>query len=1051
MEAARRSGMSLAEWLNSTIIQQAGQQGVQAHPRGYHDDDGNLAAVNERIDSLSRRIERLVRTGPEAYAPIQGTGESKQISELVERLDHRPDSNASRPIAQPDVPAPPATPNIQLPPSLDRAVAEFAARQRALNAKTNSARPQTPSTSSAASIPAPPTPRVNTSAPGEGTPRESLPAQNLSGLEHQLRNITDQIETLRTPSIERAIHALRDELSVIGHSLNEALPRHTLDAIEKQIQNLSRRVADGRQAGINSSALAGIEHGLAEVRDTLRDLTPAENLIGYNEAIADVARKIDFIIAQGNPESLAQLENAITTLRGMASNIASNEAVESLAAQVEALGEKIDRIALSGASDDTFGNLEQRIAMLSEALTERTQNVTAMPPRFEALVESLADKIERIENSRDNNIALGHLEDRIVGLVAKLDASDSRLGHLDAIERGLAELLNNIEDLKSNNGALRADIAPQGIEDLKNDIGRTQDALDAVHATLDLVVDRLATIERDIRSDAGLRTATDDTIPGQAPGRPWPGDHALLELSQTQPTAPMELQVAAANVQSRTPAAPQRLPAANRPPIDPNLPPDQPIEPGSGTLQSRSIQATRIAASEADLGGTRPAAAGSTGAKSSFIAAARRAAQAAGQQPGTRAPRPQATGSSKAGRSPLRTQMARRVKSLFIAASVIACVIGSIQIVGPILERGQAPRTKTVKISGADTLTSGTNSITAAPEAETNETGKPGAPDGSATNVLEPPTQLGDIPLVPPAGNLAGGPPLNLNTAAQGLPPLLNPPMLETKRDVTGTIPHQAGDPALTPARSTKALQQHGELPDAIGDAQLRSAATDGDAAAAYEIAARFAAGRGVPANTEEAARWFERAASKGLVPAQFRYASMLEKGIGVKKDLNKARRLYIAAATKGNAKAMHNLAVLFAEGVDGKPDYPTAAKWFRKAADRGISDSQYNLGVLTARGLGVDANMTDSYKWFALAAAHGDHEAAKKRDEVAAHLDAKTLAAAKQAVASFKPAPQPEEAIKVPAPPGGWDHATARPASKAKHQPSDGPLALDTFTVGKR
>ncbi len=85
----------------------------------------------------------------------------------------------------------------------------------------------------------------------------------------------------------------------------------------------------------------------------------------------------------------------------------------------------------------------------------------------------------------------------------------------------------------------------------------------------------------------------------------------------------------------------------------------------------------------------------------------------------------------------------------------------------------------------------------------------------------------------------------------------------------------------------------------------------------------------------------------------------------------------------------MHNLAVLYAEGIDGKPDYGTAAQWFRKAAQRGIADSQYNLGVLCARGLGTEKNLAESYKWFALAAAQGDREAAKKRDEVAAHLDA--------------------------------------------------------------
>ncbi len=37
----------------------------------------------------------------------------------------------------------------------------------------------------------------------------------------------------------------------------------------------------------------------------------------------------------------------------------------------------------------------------------------------------------------------------------------------------------------------------------------------------------------------------------------------------------------------------------------------------------------------------------------------------------------------------------------------------------------------------------------------------------------------------------------------------------------------------------------------------------NGDATAAYEVALRFAEGRGVPADPEEAARWYERAASK--------------------------------------------------------------------------------------------------------------------------------------------------------------------------------------------
>jgi localization factor PodJL len=277
--------------------------------------------------------------------------------------------------------------------------------------------------------------------------------------------------------------------------------------------------------------------------------------------------------------------------------------------------------------------------------------------------------------------------------------------------------------------------------------------------------------------------------------------------------------------------------------------------------------------------------------------------------------------------------------------------------------------------------------------------------------------------------------------------PLLAPPALGSApsrppNDVTGSV-------ARTPAESKRQAEPtqqpavSDQLPAGIAGPQLRNAAIAGDAGAAYEIALRYVEARGVPANLEEAARWFERAASRGLAPAQFRYASMLEKGQGVKKDLSAAQRLYIAAAAKGHAKAMHNLAVLYAEGVDGKPDYANAAQWFRKAAELGVADSQYNLGVLAARGLGTERNIVESYKWFALAAAQGDREAIRKRDEVAAHLDAQALASAQKAVKDFTPMTQPAAAITVPAPPGGWDRTSQRPRAAA-------PISISAFNSGK-
>jgi localization factor PodJL len=1044
-EAARRSGLSLGEWLNTVIIHQAAQEGIE--PDALEDDEtpygDDLRAVHERLDDITRRIDTAARSGPAAYAPKRATSppidrgrnEPDQLAALIERLDRRLDQFADMSRTKPL--APPLAPAAPVPPAIDRAVAEIFARQRTLNGEAALARPA--------------------SAAPQAPPRAPLPAQDLSGLEQQLRSITTQIETLHKPGVEEAINALRDELGDIGRALTEAMPRRELDTIEKQIEGLTQRIAEGRQAGVDAGALGGIEQGLAEVRDALRALTPAENLIGFNEAVEGLAHKIDLIVAQRDPATMQQLETAITTLREMAAHVASDDTVSRLAGDVARLAEKIETIAHAGAGSDALNGLEHRISALSDALAERAQNGANVPPRLEALVESLSDKIEQIQHAGSDSMAMGHLEDRIVSLVEKLDASDSRLGHLESIERGLADLLVHIEDMRANKdaGALRAEASP-AVDTLKHDIARTQDALDAVHGTLGHVVDRLAMIEQGIRGEPRRPAAPDEAEPlelTQPVGRlavrvvedvkPAPAA-AAPALAAAPAPAPVAAPAPTPPPAAPQAAAPKRLPPAPRLPIEPDLPPDQPLEPGSGRPHMRANPGARIAASEAALGGAGAAAA-PTGGKSSFIAAARRAAQAAGREPPPRAPIVAIDASEDADTpNPLRARLMKRMKSLFVAASIIAVVIGSVQIAANFVDFGGTPQ-RTAQ-SGAGNTAAGEN-----PTGKIDRTADAGAPQTVASS---PPPVVPN--LTPPASVLATeglGMTTPLNPmppqSGEGSPSILSAPGANLPGGITGSITRPAGRPPAA-ARAPFALPNGSgsadRLPEEIGSVRLRSAATAGDAAAAYEVGVRFAEGRGVPADMAEAAHWFERAAVKGLAPAQFRYGSLLEKGQGVKKDLAQARRLYLAAAAKGNAKAMHNLAVLYAEGIDGKPEYAVAAQWFRKAADRGVADSQFNLGVLYARGLGVEMSLADSYKWFALAAAKGDKDAAKKRDDIAARLDAKALAAAEHAVKAFVAEPQPEEAVNVPQPAGGWDNAGATPpAAKAR------PKISTPMVIGKR
>lgn len=1088
--AARRSGMSLGEWLNSVILHSAAEEDFTDD-----DDSEDVAAVHAKLDDLTRRIDRLAKTArqeSQAFVPAPPSLPAAPVF-VAPAPPHyvAPQPSyfaASAPPAAAPVPAavqayapPPRTPHpaqayAPPPPAappwaarFENAAAEIAARRRELNSELSKpVTPPLPPAPAPAAAPAmqqpapdvpvfqapmfqaPATAQDDAPMPSIVT-RRSTPAQDLSGLEEQLRQITNRIDTLCTPGVAEAIHALRSELAEIGHSLNDAVPRRTIDTIEHEIQTLSQRVAEGRQAGVDGNALAGIEQGLVEVRDALYRLMPAENLVGFNDAIDGLSQKIDMIVAERDPSSLVQLENAVNTLRQIAAHIASDEAVSRVASDVAMLTEKIDHLAHAGTGDALSG-LEERISALADALAQRSQDGINVPPQLETLVHSLSDKIEYLQNSRNDDVAFGALEDRIVKLVEKLDASDSRLAHLEAVERGLGDLLVRMSELRSQAGEPgRLHETTGGVETLKSDLARTQNKIEAVHGTLGEVVDRLATIERNMfivtHEEAGhpLNTLPDRAVAHAMPAEDLAApvsahvfdDAPHVQTADDEPPAyrPQHLGPAPQLPPSMTspPLAPAAAPAPIKPPmrarhapIAPNLPPDQPIEPGAGPLQTRADAASRIAASEAALGLSMPQPADAPQSKSGFIAAARRAAQAALTDTSTRsAPRIASVspGFDRPHRSPS-GGLRKRMKSLLVAGSVIVLVIASVQF-GAKYFGVSIPRAADIKHAPVKPKNNGQNESKGEKQSAIDtgeiETGKVDT-DRTADNRVAPAIPMpGMIPEPSQYGYL--GPSSPLMTASP----------LTPHSDVTGSVAAQPQREASAPVPAVSAPQTvpSDDLPAAIGGPNLRKAAAGGDAGAAFEVAMRYAEGRGVAANPAEAIRWFERAAAKGLAAAQFRLGTLYEKGQGVRKDPDKARQYYLAAATQGNAKAMHNLAVLYSEGIAGKPDFKSATAWFEKAAEHGVGDSQYNLAVLYARGLGVEKNLISSYKWFALAANQGDKEAAHKRDEVATHLDAGELAAAKKAVASFHPLKEPAAAVKVPKPASGWDAATEQPHGK--------------------
>ena len=399
-----------------------------------------------------------------------------------------------------------------------------------------------------------------------------------SDLEEQLRNITARIETLRpNNNIEEIITGFRKELAEIGRQITEALPRHAVESLQIEVQALAQRIDHSRTAGsVDASALAGLERGLAEVRDALRNLTPAENLVGFDDAVRSLAQKIDLIIGKEDPAALQQLETAISALRGIVSHVASNDTLTKVAEDVRALAAKVDDFAKSAASGQAVSALESRLDTLADALNASTEAGHAVPRELEKLLSGLIEKLEWVQLTHTDHAALGHLEDRIAQLIKRLDASDARLGNLEAVERGLADLLVHINDVRSQGGAAAlaspplpaVDAIKRDVAEIKRSDRRTQDSLEAVHGTVEHVVDRLALIESGMHETptppiaASEPVQTDTATAGVAKT-----DFAKAAPAKTEPVkseaAKIEPAKAEMLISRPAPASPAPVPAAS--------------------------------------------------------------------------------------------------------------------------------------------------------------------------------------------------------------------------------------------------------------------------------------------------------------------------------------------------------------------------------------------------------------------------------------------------------------------------------------------------------
>jgi localization factor PodJL len=405
------------------------------------------------------------------------------------------------------------------------------------------------------------------------------------------------------------------ELAKIRWTLQEAMPRSAVEALQGDLCRLGERAADSGRAGVERATVTAIERRLAEISDALRGLKPAESLLEAASVTRLLVRKI--VSGATDPSALEQLEGAVAAMHGIASHVASDAALAKFSEDIRALGIALDD-SRRRAGSRILAALDGRIAMLvdrPQAVDRRDPNA---PDELKAAIERLVDRIEGMQFIPGGCPAHARLEELIAKVGETLDGCDARFDRLATLESTLVELLSHIGHRRLPTVAPER-VPPLAVAALSRDVAdlrqtgmETRDSLEIAHGTLAHVVDRLAMIETEMRGKPEQISAPSPLTCAGATASVPPAASEAVPLRLEHGTPPEQS-------------------VADHHGTQADVPSDRPQGPDPGTAHDPDSKSSgeRVLFPETALMRATPPLPEDFAGTSTFIAAARRAAQAA--------------------------------------------------------------------------------------------------------------------------------------------------------------------------------------------------------------------------------------------------------------------------------------------------------------------------------------------------------------------------------------------------------------------------------------
>lgn len=779
----------------------------------------------------------------------------------------------------------------------------------------------------------------------------------VGGIDDRMRFVADRLDELEL--LAREQRGLDSRLSAMEERLPDA---DSLDRLNGRLEEIFGMLSRGEcGSGEDEARFGKVDNRLDEIMDRLASMERGKG--------------------QQHPAMDAAFAGLETRLQGIHSKIESLEERSTRPISVE-LGEG------AGVEAELLAQLERQVGDLSRRLAEPRDHVTNQDiealrreivdmraavqtpaPAVMALerrISDLADAVNRGSETMDDR-RLDLITDKIGALAGQIESAESRLAGVDGIEKALLRIEEGLRATRAEVADVASEAARRAVRDHVPDVREYDDAIGDLRDDLKRLLD----------AAQGSESRTRNTFEGVQSILSGITDR-LDSIERSGASRPATLAVEEPRGRSPLPGLPLSAEGRERPKERARDRKADFIAAARRAAQAASVEVQQARAEE--LRDTDEDASSANWLRRAFTRSKPTGTDDALElgtdqeiKPAKRSrPAPEELSAISRDDRPAPESAGGgllsggRKRAILFAAAAVVLAIGTLQIFrlagsGDTTAALDATDIETPQIAETPVDGAATQPVLELQETDVVEgpaTGQPG--DVSAQQMIVADTSAGE----PDAA--AQGPDIPLMPG-----PLASQSPLVTPNAPDGLPPALAFSP---PAISGK----FGDTPFVNGAAPVVPSNPTTLASAPSSLqpnpVAPVAPGATLENLPPEAIgpMALRSAAAAGNAAAEFQIGVNYTEGKGVPSDLAEAAKWYEKAAAKGLAPAQYRLASLYEKGRGVPKDLAKAREWYVKAAEAGNAKAMHNLAVLYAEGAEGAPNFTEAARWFKSAAEHG-------------------------------------------------------------------------------